>query len=121
MIQVDIPILTKSPGNGSHGSWVVVAKRRKEHRAAVRWALMPHKPMPLPVVVTFVRVSPRPLDDDNLAASFKSMRDEVAVWLGVDDGPRETRVTWRYEQEHSRKCGTFPALKGTRIRVEAKS
>lgn len=38
-------------------------------------------------VVTLTRVAPRKLDrDDNLPGRFKSVRDEVAKVLGIDDG-----------------------------------
>lgn len=47
--------------------------------------------------VTLTRVSPRKLDDDNLQAAFKAVRDEVARWLGIDDG--DPRVDWWYAQE----------------------
>lgn len=54
---------------------------------------------PLPLRVRMVRVAPRPLDDDNLRAAFKAVRDGIAEALGVDDGPREGRVAWEYGQE----------------------
>jgi hypothetical protein len=37
------------------------------------------------------------LDDDNLAGALKGVRDELAEWLGVDDGD-VARVTWAREQ-----------------------
>ncbi len=55
------------------------------------------------MVVTFVRVAPRLLDDDNLAFAFKAMRDGVADALGVSDGP-SGGVTWRYEQRRGEVC-----------------
>lgn len=116
MIVVDIPILTKTP-NGSRGSWAAHAARRRRERQTVRACLSIHRPAALPVVVTLIRMSPRPLDDDNNVASFKSVRDEVALWLGVDDGPRETRVRWLYDQEHTHKVNGAPAQKGIRIVV----
>lgn len=48
--------------------------------------------------VTLTRIGRRALDTDNLAGSLKAVRDEVAKWLGVDDGPRGP-VTWAYRQE----------------------
>jgi hypothetical protein len=38
------------------------------------------------------------MDDDNLAAGFKAIRDGVSDWLDVDDG--DGRLTWKYSQEH---------------------
>jgi hypothetical protein len=49
-----------------------------------------------PVAVTFTRISPGYLDDDNLRGAFKAYRDGVADWLGVDD--RDARVSWDYLQ-----------------------
>lgn len=49
-----------------------------------------------PMVVTFTRVSPRKLDDDNLAFAFKGIRDEVAAYFGMDDA--DPRIEWRYAQ-----------------------
>lgn len=52
------------------------------------------------LVVTFTRIAPRALDDDNLAFAFKSWRDGVADGLNIND--RDPRVTWRYAQERGR-------------------
>ena len=54
-----------------------------------------HRP-PLPIVVTWVRTGGRPLDDDNLSRAFKSLRDRLAEWVGVDDA--DPRVRWVYAQ-----------------------
>lgn len=51
--------------------------------------------------ITLVRVGMRALDTDNLASSLKAVRDAVAAWLGVDDGPKGP-VTWAYAQETTR-------------------
>jgi hypothetical protein len=37
------------------------------------------------LIVRLTRLSPRDLDDDNLASALKSSRDAIAEWLGVDD------------------------------------
>jgi hypothetical protein len=49
--------------------------------------------------VTLTRCSPatRPMDDDNLPGALKAVRDEVADWLGRDDGDRAAWV-WQYAQ-----------------------
>ena len=57
-------------------------------KEAVRGALatcLPPFAVP-PVRVTMTRYGTRRLDDDNLDAAFKVVRDTVAEWLGVDDG-----------------------------------
>lgn len=53
---------------------------------------------------------PRFLDDDNLTASLKPVRDELADWLGVDDA--DPRVRWECGQVESH--GT----PGVTVRIE---
>lgn len=48
--------------------------------------------------IRFVRISTRPLDDDNLAYAFKAHRDAVAEWFGCDDGDTSF-WKWSYAQE----------------------
>lgn len=50
--------------------------------------------------VRIVREGPRLMDTDNLSGAAKSVRDEVAAWLGVDDGPTGP-VTWVVDQRKS--------------------
>lgn len=82
--------------------WTKRAVRAKKERKATSWALsmrassFPH-PLTPPTTCTLVRVAPRMLDDDNLAGAFKSIRDEVAAFFDVDDGPKGP-IAWRYEQ-----------------------
>ncbi len=42
------------------------------------------------------RVGRRTLDDDNLAASYKGLRDSIALRLGIDDG--DSRIKFEYAQ-----------------------
>lgn len=51
--------------------------------------------------VTLTRQGARQLDDDNLRGAFKAIRDQVATWLGCDDGPKGP-VAWAYAQEQRR-------------------
>lgn len=74
-----------------------LAKIKRQQRTIVRWSLSPHERPPLPVVVTITRHGVRDLDDDNLAHACKAIRDEIAAWLGCDDGPKAP-ATWRYAQ-----------------------
>lgn len=53
------------------------------------------------LVVTLERRSRGLLDSgDNLPASMKGCRDQIAEWLGVDD--RDERVRWAYDQARAR-------------------
>jgi hypothetical protein len=79
--------------------WTARAKRAKTERAIIGAALR-HHPFTadeVPSTCTLVRIAPRALDDDNLAGAFKSIRDEVAAFFGVDDGPKGP-IRWCYEQ-----------------------
>jgi hypothetical protein len=69
------------------------AKRQRNAIAAV----LPNNLPALPVIVTLTRIGIRKLDSDNLAISFKHVRDEIAKAYGVDDG--SDQYEWRYAQE----------------------
>lgn len=73
------------------------ARRAAWQRELVTRALVEHGPPPSPWRVEVVRSGPRLLDSDNLAGSAKHIRDAVATWLGVDDGP-EAPVVWTVAQ-----------------------
>jgi hypothetical protein len=94
-----IPMQT-GRGMNSREHFRARAKRVKAEREVVAWTLRHEnvqKP-PIPCSVLLTRFAPsRGLDDDNLAGALKSVRDEVAAWLGVDDGDRDT-VRYRYGQ-----------------------
>lgn len=113
MIDLLLPIKITSPANGSHGHWAADAKRRKDQRTITKWGLHPLPKPPLPVVVTLVRIGVRDLDTDNLAGGFKSVRDEVAAWLGVGDSTRDP-ITWVYEQQRGER-GQYAC----RIKIES--
>jgi hypothetical protein len=102
-LEVTLDIRLTSPLNGSQGvtrgAMFAESKRRKAQREKARWvllgALMAER-VSLPVDVTITRIAPRKLDDDNLAASAKSLRDGIADALGCKDN--DPRVTWTYAQ-----------------------
>jgi hypothetical protein len=100
VIAVRLPLRLQSVAN-LREHWAAKARRTKQRfvagvlvGAAVgkshgRW-------LGAGMVVALVRVAPRALDSDNLAASMKAVQDGVADALGIDDA--DGRVTWRYEQ-----------------------
>lgn len=84
-----------------------MAKVKSTQRRALREAWLAHnKPIPpMPCTVTFVRFSPGMLDDDNVRAAFKSMRDEWCTLVGLVSFGKKPRpfdesslVTFAYEQ-----------------------
>lgn len=107
MIQITIPIRTTT-GLNAREHWAARAKRVKRERAATMQALLAFvhwdtKTALLRVLagagvvsVNLERVSPRRADEDNVAGGLKAVRDEVAAWLGIDDG--DPRIVWSYSQ-----------------------
>lgn len=105
---VTLPMRLPSTAN-LREHWAAKAKRSRAQRLAGRiawrqlaarggdWLAEPWSPL----VVTLTRVSPRQLDDDNLASAFKAFRDGIADGMrphGVNDD-RDPRVRWVYAQE----------------------
>ena len=114
-LEIVLPLRTKSAAN-ARGHWSVHARTAKLERRAVALMLRFAKgPRPeFPAVVSFVRVAPSPLDDDNLRGAMKALRDEIAAWLGVND--RDARIVWQYAQERG-PVRTY----GVRVRIGAAS
>lgn len=93
-----VPIRTARGGNNRE-HWRARAARVKVEREAVALFLNGRPKPPIPCVVILKRMAPsNGLDDDNLAGALKSVRDEVAKWIGVDDKDR-TRVRYVYQQD----------------------
>lgn len=94
-------------GQNAREHWRDRARRVKDEKWSTAWSLLgafgPRSPWPLPLVVTLTRGAPsNGLDDDNLVASLKTIRDAVADWLEVDDKHRDV-VRYRYAQERARR------------------
>jgi hypothetical protein len=62
--------------------------------------LVKNKPAP-PVDVRLIRLSPRTIDDDNLAGAFKRVRDTIARWYMLDDA--DGRIVFSVGQERDAK------------------
>lgn len=77
-------------------------------RLAVRNAA-PDAPQWRHYTITITRIGANRLDDDNLISACKPVRDEVAQWLGVDDG--SPRMQWCYEQRVERLIDPTPRAK----------
>lgn len=120
MIALTIPLRTVSEANrASSEHWRVRHKRAKSQRETARaftliqvghLGTIYRKWPAVTLTVTLTRISPRVLDDDNLASSQKHVRDGVADALGIDD--RDPRVTWDYAQEKGK-----PGFYGVRIEI----
>lgn len=101
-----VPLRTVSTANARE-HWRKRAARNKTERRIVA-EYMRDLPRELAItdpklrlVVKLTRYGTRPLDDDNLAGSFKAIRDEVAKQLNRDDGPK-SRIRWCYDQQRGK-------------------
>lgn len=103
MIRYEIPIRTISEANNRE-HWAAKAKRTKSQRLMSRLitisALSRHKELWHPMTITLVRHGKRKMDSDNLARSFKAVRDGIAEAIGIDDG--DDRINWQYRQEKAK-------------------
>jgi hypothetical protein len=80
-----VPVETPNPLNGAHGHHFAAAGIRKKVKAAV-FEAVPEIPLKPLFVVVITRFSAGTLDDDNLVAALKPVRDAIAHRLGLDDG-----------------------------------
>lgn len=93
-----VPIVTKSEAN--QRSRIAQWRRGKDNRerlAKYLHCLAIPMGKAVPSVVRFTRIGRKLLDDDNLAGAMKHLRDEVAKYFGVDDGPKGP-IRWEYSQ-----------------------
>jgi hypothetical protein len=105
-------------GNGYAGSRFGQAKKNREQRrraqlhtlGALGKARVDRREL-IPAIVTISRLSAGQLDDDNLAASIKHVRDGIADALGIDDGG--PFVQWRYAQ-----IKVAPKVYAVRVQIE---
>lgn len=107
-VSIEIPLRTVSEAN-ARGSWHSKGRRTAENRAFtasfVRSAMrrriktLPYAPaFPTAVKLTRLAKGRNRLDDDNLRAALKAVRDGVADGLGCDDSAR-SGITWDYAEE----------------------
>ena len=85
---VELPIRTVSEAN-QREHWGKKAARAKVHRRMTAAILLAKvgkcQPNDPPDCITLTRIAPRSLDSDNLAGSFKAVRDGIQDWCGVND------------------------------------
>lgn len=96
------PIILSAPmkldaHTNARGHWRTLKKKTDKEKQVTSWLLASRVLPDLPVVVTFERIGPRDLDDDNLPSAFKYIRDTIAAHYGTHDGP-SAPISWRYSQ-----------------------
>lgn len=103
-VRIHLPLRTVSETNARE-HWRVKANRARMQRGLAKNACFGNgvdgiasaaKWNREKLIVTMIRIGKRYLDNDNLAASFKHVRDGIADACGVDDG--SDFYEWRYEQ-----------------------
>jgi hypothetical protein len=107
VVDAIVPVRVESEANARSHAW----QNRYALRTAVRDATLDVLEGIAPpcdwrvALVRLTRQSPGPhrLDSDNLVRAFKSMRDAIALWLGVDDA--DARVVWTLRQERAADWG----------------
>lgn len=106
--EVSIPLKAQGSQN-ARLHWAVKAKSVRRERGAAMLATTKLPALVRPaLLVTLTRVGPRLLDQDNLAATLKAVRDGVAARLRVDD------ATPLVKFEYAQTQGDY----AVRVRVE---
>lgn len=113
-LTLTIPCTVVSEAN-RRDYWAVRYRRSQQQKAATMIELAKECLSPKQraarfggaVTVRLTRAGGKRMDSDNLAGSFKAIRDQIAAWLGRDDG--EESITWVYGQR--------PALNGEAAHV----
>lgn len=118
----ELPIRTVSEMNVQQ-HWTVKSKRHRQQQFFVRRLFaLESTEMPLPCVITLTRLSTHSLDEDNLCAAFKWVRDEISECLlereaktyqnkngktvslkGRSDA--NPSISWVYKQEKAKRMG----------------
>lgn len=101
-IILTLPVRTVSESNRRE-HWAAKARRVKNQRTIIAYyGKLIRDCLDMPKVIHLTRIAPRRLDTDNLAISFKAVRDEIAKQLGLPDD-RDGCVTWLYNQRKGGK------------------
>lgn len=115
ILVVQVPVLTVSEAN-VRDAWQAHHRRVKAQRRATLAALVDEADESAGkrllarygrLQVHLERRGAHALDDDNLRGALKACRDEVAAWLGCDDGPKGP-IVWSYGQDHGKRWAKAP-------------
>ena|SRR5665213_415110 len=101
-----LPIKTVSEQNMQREHWSVKAKRHRTQKnwVAMRWLQNDTDSLSLPVHIELIRLSPRPLDHDNLAYSMKWVLDAICEGFrpglapGRADDTEEITVSYKQQK-----------------------
>lgn len=97
-LEIFLPIVVISEAN-THDHWTARHERNKSQQEQFDFeylALLGKVTVAPPCRIILTRIGQNEMDSDNLAGSFKHVRDAIARTLGVDDG--SPLLTWEYRQ-----------------------
>ena len=98
--------------------WAIKHRRDKVQREAALLHINKYRDLiELPCVIKLIRVSPRKLDDDNLAYAFKGIRDSVCSFIipGLAPGRADDDKRLQIEYAQQSDC---PKIYGFKIAIE---
>lgn len=94
-------VLGTVTANTQENHFATARRRRAEHRATAEALATIKRPASTVSSVRLVRVSWNLADDDGTISALKTVRDAVAIWLKVNDSPRDA-IAWTYAAEQRR-------------------
>ncbi len=100
-LSLSLDVETRSETN-ARDKWARIHRVEKQRKDVEEAFTLPAGSIPErgPWCVRPTRLSSSELDDDNLSASMKAIRDSVAAAIGVDDG--SPSIAWLYAQAKGR-------------------
>lgn len=99
-MRISIPIRIYSPNRFAMKPRILTGIKQGQKKA-MREGLIGRKPVP-PYSIRLTYCGPRRFDaDDNLRQAFKTVKDSVATWLGIDDG--NLAHEWLFFQKTGKK------------------
>lgn len=114
---IHLPIRTQTEANAKE-HWRTRHQRAKGQRAATKLYVSQLTAPSLPAEITLTRLGKRKMDDDNVPGALKHVRDELAAWIGVDDG--SPLYTWIYRQTVGKEYGVRVEIANVPNRGEAR-
>lgn len=119
--EVTFPLETQTENHYRRMHWAAIANATKTQREETTKALANLTPCAVYLppgwkdgnrfVVTLCRISPVPLDKDNVNGALKAVQDATASWIGIDDG--HAWIKFKHVQQ---KCKR--GYQGVRITIQ---
>lgn len=112
-LRIELPIRLY-PESNAREHWAKRHRRRKKQREDLRPFLNVKRKPRLPVDIFLTRIAPRKMDEhDGLPMSFKAIVDEIADWLGIDDGSGQILVHYDQRKGKPKQHGVIVEIFGS--------